>query len=327
MFACTGFLVSERHHLLTAQHCITPQAAVDSLEVTFDYQLPSCGGGAPARFEIYVGDRLVLADPSLDVALPTLKGEPASQHGFLPLSRRALAPGEALYLPQHARGGVKKVSVLGCEVSDPQVDGRSRGSDFGHQCDTEPGSSGAPVLDLENQVVGLHRFGGCTELGGENQAVRMSRALPALPAQRTVLALESGRLDFGQGGATGLLRLKARLTLGLDGDGIAPLAEAVTLTLGDGDGAFYSATIGAGAFRREGKSFLFADPLGSVAGGLRFLRLTPMGAFTYLVGVGGRRIDFSGADRDDITVTLTIGDDTALGTAHFERRPRALVLP
>ena len=159
-FLCTGFLMWGEDHFMTNEHCISSQAAVDSLEVRFNYEKASCGGDTEKAFETFEGDRLLLANHPKDVAVLSLAGGPSAAYGFLPLSDRRPDLDEPLYLPQHAGGGVKKVSVTDCRVSVRKTDGFAPDSDFGHQCDTEPGSSGSPVLDGTNQVVGLHHFGG-----------------------------------------------------------------------------------------------------------------------------------------------------------------------
>lgn len=181
LYACTGFLVSDQDHFMSNEHCISSQEAVESLEVTFDYEHTSCGGTELNPSEAFVGGQLILAHAAFDVALMTLQGRPSEIYGFLPLSDREPRFNEPLYIPQHPSGDVKQVSVMDCRVSSPVLDGDAPGSDFGHQCDTQNGSSGSPVLDMNHQVVGLHHLGGCGSGGGENQAVLMSRILPLLP--------------------------------------------------------------------------------------------------------------------------------------------------
>jgi hypothetical protein len=176
-------------HFMSNEHCIASQDAVDSLEVTFGYERTSCGGTTFTDGETFMGDRLLFADAKLDVALMTLQGQPSARYAFLPLSAREPQAGEALFLPQHPGGSFKQVSVTDCQVGTPMMDGDAPGSDFGHLCDTEHGSSGSPVLDQDLNVIGLHHLGGCGASGGENQAVLISRILPILPALGPDLAL------------------------------------------------------------------------------------------------------------------------------------------
>ena len=60
------------------------------------------------------------------------------------------------------------------EESVLNVDGRAPQSDFTHTCDTAGGSSGAPVFNLEGQLVGVHHFGFADDVDGlwtENRSV------------------------------------------------------------------------------------------------------------------------------------------------------------
>jgi hypothetical protein len=281
------------------------------------------GGGRLARVETYVGERLITTSAPFDMSLMTLAGRPSATYGFLPLSSREPALDEALYLPQHPQGALKKVSVIGCRVSTPKTDGLAPGSDFGHQCDTEPGSSGSPVLDLTNQVVGLHHLGSCTSDEGENLAVLMSQIVPLLPPAATTFALREARVT-PQGG---FLALGGVLTLGLGSNGIDPLAEPVTLTLTDADGPFYSVTLPPGAMHRQGSSFLFTDNKGTLANGLRSLRLKPGTPGSVQVFATARGADLGGADRQEVTITLQIGDDTGAQTVLLRRVAQGFLFP
>jgi Trypsin-like peptidase domain len=331
VFACTGFLVSARSHFLTAQHCISTQAAVNSLEVAFDYETQQCGGTKLQAFSTYAGDRLILADSSLDLALLTLNGNPALQHGFLALSDRRVVQDEALYLPQHPGGGPKKVSVIGCSASVANTDAHSPISNFGHQCDTDPGSSGSPVLDAGNRVVGVHTIGACTLAGGDNQAVVISPAFAALPPQRSILTLESAQLAFGASGSSGTFRMRGRISLGAASDGIMPLLEAVTVTLSVAGGPFYSATIPAGVLRRNGSSSQFLDSSGHVVNGITSFRVTPRREFEYGVSLGVQRVNLGPVDGLvdglDVTVAVEIGNDAVSTVVPFRARPHALLFP
>jgi hypothetical protein len=325
--ACTGFLVSSRDHFLTSAHCFASAASLDSLEVAFGHQRAACGGGATLEPDRVGAERLLALNRKVDVALLTLAGRPSARHGFLALSSRAAALGEALYVPQHPRGDVKQVSVHGCQVTAETLDGAAPGSDFGHRCDTEPGSSGSPVLDAGDQVVGVHRVGGCGTPGGQNQALLVRRALGVIPAQQTTFAVERGRLDSGADG-TGRVNLTGALRLGLESDGIAPRSEPVTVTLADADGPFYAVTIEPEWFRPGRSSTVtFLDPKGTIANGVTLLRIKPRGEGTFAVVLNARRVPLAGADRAEITATVQVGAEAGSGAATWRRRARSWLYP
>ena len=326
-FACSGFLISSQGHLLTNEHCLSTQAAVDTLEVRFGYQARACGENSARRASVFEGDRLLMTDWATDVALVTLRGRPAREYGYLPLSARSLTAGEPLYLPQYPGADLEKVSVIGCEVSTAETDGRASNTDFGHRCDTEEGSSGSPVLDLAHHVVGVHHVGACGS-EGENRAVLMSRIAPLLPAIETVLSLDGGTLIPGAGPGRGQLRLRLRLSLGLSAAGPDPPTQAFTLRIADSDGAFYTATVPAGAFKRSGNdAFAFRDPSGAVASGLRRVRIEPDGPGVLRIAIEGRGLDLTGADRGDISIAIAIGNDGGEGVFVFRPRGRRWANP
>jgi hypothetical protein len=327
LFSCTGFLISDQDDFLSNAHCISSQAAVESLEVRFNYELEGCGSGVLKAFETFTGDQLLLTNATLDVALMTLQGQPSATFGFLPLSSRAPESGEPLYLPQHSGGGVKQVSVNDCRVSTPRLDGSVPDSDFGHQCDTEPGSSGAPVLDAQHQVVGLHHWGGCMATGGENQAVLMRQILPLLPSSSMTLAVTAARLTFRPLPGRDSLTLRGQLSLPPVPDGLPFLSGPVTLTLADAEGPFYSAIVPPKALRQVPEGFLFKDPTGTIVNGLNVLRFQIQENNTLNVLVRARHLDLSGADRKKITVMFQIGAEAGEQTVAFRRWQHGFVFP
>jgi len=177
---CTGSLMSctGTNHFLTNQHCINSQAIVDTLEVRFHYQYTTCGGGTLAQYQTFYGDRYIKSDYAYDFCLLTLKNNPQMSYGCLVPVNRAPNQGESIYIPQHP-GGNPKV-VAGCNINNASVDAPcwagTYGSDFNYFCDTNPGSSGSPVLvystlySIQYVVLGLHHCGGCP-----NTAVKISK--------------------------------------------------------------------------------------------------------------------------------------------------------
>jgi V8-like Glu-specific endopeptidase len=172
--SCTSFLVSNDSHLLTNNHCIQNQTETNSMEVRFNYQNSACAGTTMAPVSLYMGGTFIMTDYSLDFTLIRVNGSPATQWGFLKLDPRALAANEPIYILQHPSGRPKEYSEG--PLITPSVDGNATSSDFSYNVDTEPGSSGSPVLSSpEHAVVGLHHFGGCP-----NQAVKIERIYPMI---------------------------------------------------------------------------------------------------------------------------------------------------
>jgi Trypsin-like peptidase domain len=63
---------------------------------------------------------------------------------------------ESVFVVHHALAGSKKVSDNCTVKSGPAVDGTRS---LLHDCDTDPGSSGAPLFDSQGVIVGIHHLG------------------------------------------------------------------------------------------------------------------------------------------------------------------------
>lgn len=170
-WCCTGVLLnsSEGVLLLTNYHCgandpglssdyFWTNEVCQSSVVDFSWD----GDGKALEFQC---EKVLKAVPELDAALLRL----------VPLTSRTLptpasidARGiasldelEQLFVIHHPKCSSKKISD-GCSVvasSESNSRSTTGGSVFAHQCDTEAGSSGAPVLNVYGQVVGLHHMG------------------------------------------------------------------------------------------------------------------------------------------------------------------------
>ncbi len=176
MLSCTGFLVAP-DLLLTNQHCFDAAAECESAVAIFGYE-------QDAELNDRVGEeqrclKVEAFDAGLDFSLIRLSGSPGNRWGVLHWSVAPLHVDEALYVVQHPAGRPKRVALNGCQLSHVLVVGRlaNQPTDLGHVCDTGEGSSGSPVLDLHNQVVGLHHLGFSdtdSNWSRENRAVRAS---------------------------------------------------------------------------------------------------------------------------------------------------------
>lgn len=158
LLTCTGFLVAESL-LLTNQHCFDSAEACASAIALFGYQEDEDRNLAPG--EAFRCERVTASDAGLDFTLIKLSGAPGARWGVLPWDLRAPAQGTALYIVQHPGGEPKRIALDGCAVKTQSAVGAAPGkeTDLGHTCDTENGSSGSPMLSLENRIVGLHHLG------------------------------------------------------------------------------------------------------------------------------------------------------------------------
>lgn len=130
------------------------------------------GAGREARVpREYNCTRCEAASRELDYALlrvrPTI-GRGAGQ-GAIRRPRFGARPaaGDPLLLVHHAECNVKQLTHYG-DRADPRcavIDGRQPGwkaggdTEFTHRCDTELGSSGAPMFNAAGELVGLHHLG------------------------------------------------------------------------------------------------------------------------------------------------------------------------
>lgn len=216
-FECTGFLVSKLDHFLTCNHCITSEADAETLNVFWMYQYATCGGSGQVPYELEtVGSHLVTTSTDYDYSLLLLAytgQNPADAYGYLPLNPAPNNVGDVIWIPQHPEGGPKRFAVVSDmdgggppKIQAVNVDGLSTqppGTDIAYYADTEPGSSGSPVLNLQNQVVALHHTGtggvACTSQL-MNQGVEMSLIYPqisgylsgALAAQASAAPIAGG---------------------------------------------------------------------------------------------------------------------------------------
>ena len=190
IYACTGSLISPYNHFLTNNHCIATEAEAQSLEVRWRYQYSGCGSGTVTTDSVSTGADLVRTDARLDYSLLHLSGgTPAGRYGYLSLSSAKAFKGETIWIPQHPGGDPKKFAVTSdmdggdCRIDKVGIAGNGAHTDVGYYADTEPGSSGSPVLDTADEIVALHHFGtgGATCVKQDmNQGVRMDKIYPEI---------------------------------------------------------------------------------------------------------------------------------------------------
>ena len=120
----------------------------------------------------------------LDYALYAVEPLPdqvgAKVYPVLPLSRLPATQSMRAVLASHPTGRTKVVDrSADCVISDPNIEHTDSGRDtMKHTCDTEGGSSGAPVIDYDRGVaVGLHWGGRGNDF---NYAIPMPRIIEDL---------------------------------------------------------------------------------------------------------------------------------------------------
>jgi hypothetical protein len=183
---CTGFLVSA-DLFVTNHHCVATATEAASAIVELGYD----GYAAtPVRHRV---SRIEATDRDLDVSVLRLATRPDAAWGHLTLARRPSRERLPLLIVQHPGGQPKQASVDDCVVSGLQLVGLGADkTDFGHECDTEGGSSGSPVIDpVLGAVVGLHHLGFREDDPKPvNQAVHMDGILAMLSARHPALLAE-----------------------------------------------------------------------------------------------------------------------------------------
>lgn len=196
----TGFLVGP-DLVLTNFHVFKSKEPLDTAVIRFDYHANADGVVTQGRMFEFVPDFYVGSpDTELDFALVRLKGEPLAERkmgpeeeglGYLELLRRGKHRGYLLVSPakivehervniiQHPNGNPQKVVLTQNYVLADMSADRVH-----YLADTEPGSSGSPVLNQHWEVVALHHSGG---------------AHPPLKATADLQKILKGNYKFNEG--------------------------------------------------------------------------------------------------------------------------------
>lgn len=160
----TGFLVGPRL-LMTNQHVLGSPNEASQAEAEFGYEHDLDGVlQPPIQFNLSPHE-IFFANAELDVTFVSVSplsegGSPIDRFGWLPLlplSGKGVDK-EWVTIIQHPGGGPKQISIRSDRIVS--LDGKVRGLNKDHfihyLTDTEPGSSGAPVLNDQWQVIALH---------------------------------------------------------------------------------------------------------------------------------------------------------------------------
>jgi hypothetical protein len=174
---------------LTNWHCggraATPSARYFDSEVRANAVVDLGWDDGPVRRQYNV-IAVVRANKDLDYAIlrvaPTL-GSGAAVGPATPVEVSFTPPStqDQVFVVHHARCMTKRVSA-GCSVrgtASPWTKPGAPPTEFAHDCDTEPGASGAPVFNSSGQMVALHHLGfnagnACVARDGLNKAIQLS---------------------------------------------------------------------------------------------------------------------------------------------------------
>jgi endonuclease G len=186
----TGFMVAP-DLMLTNNHVLhEAQSALYSL-AQFDYENDVLMQPRPTRNFRLEPERLFITDEALDFSLVAVapvaaEGVKLEQYGYTRLiaaSGKALL-GECVSIIQHPSGAPKAIAIRSNQVTDVFD------AFIHYSTDTEPGSSGSPVLSDAWEVVALHHAGVPDPAGDgyvANEGIRISSIMAHLAQLRASL--------------------------------------------------------------------------------------------------------------------------------------------
>jgi V8-like Glu-specific endopeptidase len=159
---CSGVLV-DRDMLLTNQHCIRGSSDCASTTAWFGHHHLADGRMAPGAEQIACREIVSGPNGALDYTMVRL-ARPASGWPTATLAdwppcplgtTGACAAVQDMFVIHHPAGAPKMITRVDCAfVGASELSAKA----FGHTCDTDRGSSGAPVF-AGGRVVGLHHAG------------------------------------------------------------------------------------------------------------------------------------------------------------------------
>lgn len=160
----TGFLIGPRL-LITNNHVLSSPAEAAQAEAEFNYEHDIDGVMRRAvQYNLDPG-QLFYTSTELDITLVAVApmsdyGVPIERYGWLPLLplKGKSVDGEWISIIQHPNGTAKQIAIHASQILklDPKKVPGVTESFIHYTTDTEPGSSGSPVLNDQWQVVAIH---------------------------------------------------------------------------------------------------------------------------------------------------------------------------
>lgn len=163
----TGFLIAPGL-VMTNNHVLPSESATAGGVAEFDYALDGNLQTKAYQFKL-LPDKYFRTSPAdeLDYTIVQVAdtssrgGRPLTAYPYLRFSEKVPLPGTYANAIQHPKGGLKKIAFRNNDIFKPLIARVPPNlADFLHyRTDTEPGSSGSPMLDDQWKVVALHHSG------------------------------------------------------------------------------------------------------------------------------------------------------------------------
>lgn len=191
-WACSGVMLTPEL-LLTNWHCGGPPEMKDEFlwndQVVKETQIDFSWDGDSISWD-YSPIKLLAKSKDLDYALLQIESRNASGQALpATISRSPLKDGQEITIIHHPAGAAKQISSQ-CNIDRHSYQGwqqANKNTEFTHLCDTESGSSGAPVFDSNGFLLGLHHLGfdrktDCSATDKRNKAVAITEILSDISA-------------------------------------------------------------------------------------------------------------------------------------------------
>ena len=184
-YDCSGALLNDNDPttstpwFLTANHCVSTEAEANTVQFYWDYYASSCGGFAPSLQSVpqSFGATLAATSSTTDVTLLKITGSVPSGRTMLGWTSSSSFSGASVVSLHHPSGDIMKISAG--SISGLQTDFYDVVWSSGV---TEPGSSGSPLFDSSQQVIGQLWGGGssCSSPSSTDMYGRFDQSYPLL---------------------------------------------------------------------------------------------------------------------------------------------------